>query len=107
MSKDEYIKCAKSVLNFLIESDEEVKNCNNFSTPSNIKMIDTLTTYNTNMVNFTRDINNKFMEEDLQVTYPLDFFSDHERSTRYYKKFLSILTRKDKLEKICSKLVIR
>jgi len=105
MRKSDLLNGAESVYNFLIKSDEEYKILKNFNVPSMKKMDNTLKPLNITMVDFAVELNKelKLLPEPLWINGPKEFFS-YDVSRTFFKNAISILDRKQKIEKICSKL---
>jgi hypothetical protein len=108
MRKIDLLDGAESVYNFLINSEEEVRILQNYDVPSMRKMDNTLKPLNITMVDFAVELNKelKLLPEPLWVDSPKEFFS-YDVSRTFFKNAISILDRKQKIQKICSKLVIK
>lgn len=102
MTNDELIECAEAVLNFLIHGDDEFRIIKTIHTPSLNNMTDVLEKHCTTMVNFTLILNNKLhlLNNPLWIDSPQEFFSDHQKSEKFFETSIKLLTRKSKIHKL-------
>lgn len=102
MENKDLLECSKVILNFIIHSDKEFVKLKTFNTPSNISMMKILKTHNTDMLDFTLYLNNKFdiMPNPLWENSATEFFSDNIKSISFYKTIINMFDRIKKINKI-------
>ena len=108
MTNNELVKCSEVVIYFLLHCEEEYDELHHFDTPSNEIMSIELRRHNIRMIDIPVMLNCKLhiQNEPLWIHSPKEFFSDHDKSVFFFKKAISLLTRKQKLQKIKSKICI-
>jgi hypothetical protein len=89
-----------------VSCEEEYLRLGTFNTPSNHKMMSALKKYDSHMSGFAQQLNDilRISNKPLWVDSPKEFFQDHDKSVAFFEKAIKILKRKDKLEKLKSKI---
>lgn len=85
MTKNDYFKCIVSIMNFIVISDDEFKEENNFNTASNKRMIKILENFGYDMLSFTESLS----DEKLWMDSPKEFFSDHDKAISFLSSKLN------------------
>jgi len=85
LEKEDYIKGIIAILNFLALSDDEYEELQDFATPSNIGMIKVLNEFDHDIFSFTKELNGGHA---MWSESPKEFFSDHDKSIKYFSKKL-------------------
>ncbi len=98
----ELIECSEYIMYFLIEASVS----DTFDTPAHIEMRNHLDRYDTHMVDFTKFLNKKLhiSTEPLWRDSAKEFFSNHNKVIPFFEKAIIILSRKEKLEHIITKI---
>ena len=85
MTKNDYFKCIVSIMNFIVFSNDELKEENNFNTVSNKRMTKVLKEFGYDMLSFTE----KLTDEKLWKDSPKEFFSDHDKAISFLSSKLN------------------
>lgn len=100
------LECAKAILIFLEESDDEYLKLKHFSTPSNIALMETLNKHDVNMFIISVYMNCKFkiMDDPQWEIGPTGFFSNKEKYIPFYETIIDMLDRRKKLTKLSNNI---
>ena len=101
-TNEQLIECSEYIVCFLIEASVS----ETFDTPAHIEMRNYLDKYDTHMVEFTKYLNKRLhiSTEPLWRDSAKEFFSDHNKVIPFFEKAINILSRKEKLEHIITKI---
>jgi len=109
---DNLLECAEAVLNFLINGEKEFEEIQSFDTPSSFRLAKELRKYERKkyeyikcpnlLIDFTKELNNKLhiLKEPMFTDDPKEFFSDKNKCVPFFKRSISLLSRKEKLKKL-------
>lgn len=102
INNNNLLECAESVLNYLINCDEELFLFKTINTPANIKLRKTLEKYNLGALELVEILNNKFhlIENPGKNPILFTFAKKNFICIPFFKKSINLLSRKQKLEKL-------